>query len=204
MNEQSLTQLVGEIASGNDHAWPGLIRRLAPTVYSVVRKYRVDDELRNDAVGEVWRILFERLDTVEDPERLCGWISAVASNQMISMLRRSERQREIVVINRVIEVEAPVDDHDRLIEAEVNELLSCAVSKLSPREQTVIRCRALTDKPLSLKSMEQRYGIPAGSIGPTLGRGLSKLRRDPQLVRFFEDNWKKTSPTAERSLRALS
>lgn len=182
---RSLTDLVTAIEAGNDQAWADLVNRLEPTVRSAVRRYRVDDELRNDVVGEVWRLLFERLDTVEDPERLHGWIAVVTNNQMASMLRRSVHRRETTAANDVIEVMAGVEDTDSVVGREVAEVLGLAVAKLTPREQAVIRCRAWTDSPESLESMEQRHGIPAGSIGPTLGRGLRKLRRDPHLVRFF-------------------
>ena len=35
--------------------------------------------------------------------------------------------------------------------------------------------------------MGEQLGIPAGSIGPTLGRGIEKLRRDRELMRFLSD-----------------
>lgn len=182
---RSLTELVAAIEGGSEQAWAELVHRLEPTIRSTARRYRVDEELRNDAVGEVWRILFERLDTVEDPERLHGWIAVVTRNQMASMLRRSVHRCETTEVNDIIEVMAGVEDPDSVVGREMAEVLGRAVARLTPREQTVIRCRAWTDSPESLESMEQRHGIPAGSIGPTLGRGLRKLRRDPQLVRFL-------------------
>ncbi len=185
METKTMTQLVEEIESGADDAWTELVRRLQPTVQVVLRRFRVDEEVRNDVAGEVWRLLFERLDTIDDPERLRGWIAVVASNQMASALRRASRRREQSATSEVMERLASVEDADRVVETEVGELLGRAVAKLTPREQTVIRCRAWTDSPESLESMERRHGIPAGSIGPTLGRGLRKLRRDPQLMRFF-------------------
>ena len=35
--------------------------------------------------------------------------------------------------------------------------------------------------------MENRLGIPSGSIGPTLGRCARKLRDDPELLAFFPE-----------------
>lgn len=185
---RSLTKLVAAIEAGDREAWSALIERLAPAVKGTLRKFDVDDELRADATGEVWRVLFERLNTVRDPECLPGWITVVASNQLLSLLRRASRRREISMVEQAIESVKPVEQPDHLVDDEVRRALLQALSKLSTREQTVIRCRALTDEPVSLDSMERHYGIPAGSIGPTLGRGLKKLRRDPELVRFFAES----------------
>lgn len=189
---KSLSQLVadirsGEVGPGDRGAWSELVRELAPTVQAALRRFDVDAELRDDAAGETWRLLFERLDTVRDPERLHGWISVVASNQVISLLRRADRRSEVVVSDDVLEARGPVRNCDHLVEGEVRELLDRAVSRLSAREQTVIRCRALTDAPESLESIQLHHGIPAGSVGPTLGRGLQKLRRNPQLRRYLAE-----------------
>ncbi len=178
----SLTDLVDGIEIGDRRAWPELVARLTPTVGAALRNFDVDDELRADAAGEVWRLLFERLGTVNDPECIHGWIWVVATNQIRSILRRASHRREVATVDEVVEAMSPIVEADRLAEDEVHRALHRAVSKLSPREQTVIRCRALTADPEPLESMEARYGIPAGSIGPTLGRGLKKLRRDPQLI----------------------
>jgi len=184
----SLTQLVVAIQADDPKAWPMLVRRLTPAVRAALRRFDVDDDLRSDAAGEVWRVLFERLDTVRDPERLPGWISVVAANQLTSLLRRASHVREVSMIEQALDRIDPMAEPDHLVEDETRKVLVLALSRLSVREQTVIRCRALTDEPEPLDSMEQRYGIPAGSIGPTLGRGLKKLRRDPQLLRFFAES----------------
>lgn len=72
------------IEAGDDKAWSVLVRRRTPAINAAVRKFDVADDLRADAIGEVGRVLFERLDTVRDPERLPGWVSVVASNQLTS------------------------------------------------------------------------------------------------------------------------
>lgn len=187
LKTRSLTYLVGAVQSGDEQAWSELVRRLTPTLRKTLHRYDVDPVVRDDVAGEVWRLLFERLGTVRDPERLHGWIAVVTTSQLMSLLRRASRRREVPMGEETIEAinprtEAPVD---RFVEDEVRQVLANAVAKLSPREQAVIRCRAWTDEPESLSSMEQRHGIPTGSIGPTLGRGLYKLRRDPQLIRFL-------------------
>lgn len=186
MDTRSLTDLVRAIEGGERRAWTALVRHLDPAVQGALRRFDVDHELRADAAAEVWRILFERLGSVRDPERLHGWVAVVATNQMVSLLRRPSRRREVAAAEEAIEIVGAVHQTDRVVEDEVREVLERAVSRLSDREQTVIRSRALTDEPLPLASIERTYGIPAGSIGPTLGRGLSKLRRDPQLRRFFD------------------
>lgn len=185
MEAWSLTQLVTAIEGGDQRAWSVLITRLTPAVNSAVRKFNVDAESRADAAAETWRLLFERLHTVENPERLPGWVSVVASNQLTSTLRRASYKREVAVGEDITEAAEPVVAIDGVVADETRQVLRSAVSKLSSREQTIVRCRAFTDEPVPFASIERRYGIPAGSVGPTLRRSLRKLRSDPDLSRFF-------------------
>lgn len=179
-DERSLTDLVAAIRSGDRRAWIHLIDRLAPVVERTLAGYRVDHHLRNDAAADAWMALLTGLDDVREPERLTGWISVVARNQIHRLLRLQRRDHLADSLEWVGEAVQPSDP---VVEAETRVALHTAIDRLSPREQQVIRCRAYTDQPESLCSIHDRFDIPLGSIGPTLGRSVAKLRRDPALMR---------------------
>ncbi len=183
----SLTEIVEAIRAGDDARWPELVDRLSGAARASLAQFNVDPHLRNDAAAETWRSLFERLDSINDAEALPRWVSVVARNKMIDIVRRSAPRRPTVDIDSVAEsVGSP--DEDPLLAGETSDALQRAVAKLSPREQAIIRGRVFTASPEPLQSMGSQLGIPAGSIGPTLGRGLAKLRRDRELMRFLSDS----------------
>lgn len=180
----TLTELTHAIESGDDWAWQAVVDRLSRNVCIALSVFRVDSHLRNDAAAETWKTLFEHLGRIRDPERLPGWIAVVATNNMRKILRRRHGTTSFGEIEHLADVSG-VSDRDRVVEGEVTEMLRRAVDRLSSREQAVVRSRAYTDEPEPLAEMAQRLGIPSGSIGPTLGRGVSKLRTDPELLDFF-------------------
>ncbi|MEL7156019.1 MAG: sigma-70 family RNA polymerase sigma factor [Actinomycetota bacterium] len=182
----SLTELVTIIQSGDDWAWQAMVDRLSRPVWGVLSGFDVDRHLRNDAAAETWKSLYEHLDNVRDPESLPGWAGVVAANHMRRILRRRKHLHPCDDIERLLpDPDAAVSEPDRLVEAETRCVLSAAVERLSPREQAVVRCRTYTDEPVPLARIEADLGIPAGSVGPTLGRSMAKLRNDPEVAAFF-------------------
>lgn len=182
----SLTELVAHIQAGDEWAWQAMVDRLSRPVWGVLSGFNVDAHLRSDAAAETWKSLFEHLDNVREPERLPGWASVVAANHMRRILRRRTNLHPCEDIERMLaDPDAAVAEPDHLIEAETRHVLAGAVERLSPREQIVVRSRAYTSEPVPLATIESDLGIPAGSVGPTLGRSVAKLRADPAVVAFF-------------------
>lgn len=182
----SLTDLVEAILNGADVRWPQLLERLTGRVQATLRSFDVDSHLRNDAEAETWRTLFEKLHEVKDPEQLPSWISIVARNKMLDLIRRRQATVPSIDLGVVSELIGQVDP-DLLVLAETKAALRRALGRLSPREQAVIADRLTTTSPDSLHETGKRLNMPVGSIGPTMGRGLTKLRRDPELSRFLVD-----------------
>ncbi len=175
-----LVELVAAVEAGTPGAWDDLVARLLPTIRAAVNRFDIDPTLRDDAESEALRALFEHLDAIEQPERLPGWVSRVASNAAIDLIRVDQRQREAAMAEAASTTLETLD-RDRLVESELRAVLADAVGRLNRRERIVVTSRLLTEEPEPLKSIQARTGVPSGAIGPTLGRSLSKLRRDPAL-----------------------
>lgn len=182
----SLTEIVAAIGDGDQSAWSLLVDRLIGPIRASLATFNVDGEQRNDAAADTWRTLFERLETVQDPESLPRWVAVVARRKMIDIIRRAGPGGPMADIDAHPDVAAS-SDPDLVVEAETSAVLRAAVSRLSPREQEVVHGRVYTAAPESLKSLSVKLHMPSGSIGPTLGRSLAKLRRDRELVRFLSE-----------------
>jgi len=82
--------------------------------------------------------------------------------------------------SNIADEHAPIAEQE-LLTAERHAALREALTHLPPRCQQLIAL-LLEDPPLPYAQISARLGIPAGSIGPTRGRCLDKLRRYPAIA----------------------
>jgi RNA polymerase sigma-70 factor (ECF subfamily) len=83
--------LVARAKEGEVAACRALYRCHGPAIRRFLRDMLRDHALADDALQETFARAFARLDTLEDPSRLAGWLFAVA--RFVSLELRKERAR---------------------------------------------------------------------------------------------------------------
>jgi DNA-directed RNA polymerase specialized sigma24 family protein len=71
------------------------------------------------------------------------------------------------------------------LQADRDAALWAAFARLAPREQRLLRMLA-ADPPPSYEEIGRTLAMPIGSIGPTRGRALQRLRRGLELRKALD------------------
>ena len=137
----------------------------------------IDDELAT--------ITFERLNTIREPEKLPGWLTTTATNEVRQILRHRSRQQVS------LDWSAPGDpfagllafagasegDHEReLVRAESRRAVRRAFSALDEECREILTVLVLADPPMSYQQASEQLNRPVGALGPSRRRCLDKLR----------------------------
>jgi len=171
---QSTTEIVAAAARGDQRAWNELVERYSGLLWSVARAYRLDASDAADVVQTSWLRLVEHLPTIRNPDGLGAWLVTTARREALRTLRRSARCEPSAEIVAVAE---PLDLDVRLLRNERDAALTAAFARLPSRDQMLLRMLAL-DPPPSYDEIGAALSMPIGSIGPTRGRALERLRRE--------------------------
>jgi RNA polymerase sigma factor (sigma-70 family) len=176
--DRSVTDLVTRARNGDKLAWGALVERYAPLVWPICHRYRLDRADADDAGQNVWLQLVDQLDSIRDPAALPSWLATATRRECARVLRTARRTR---TGGYGPNAETIPDPHTgtaerELLTAERHAALREASTQLPPRCQQLIALLA-EDPPLSYAAIGARLGIQAGSIGPSRGRCLDKLRR---------------------------
>ena len=83
--------LIERCLSGDDAAWRELIARYQGLIYSVPRRMGMSPEASADVFQCVCVLLYQRLGSIPDPNRLGGWLLTTASREAIRTSRRAKR-----------------------------------------------------------------------------------------------------------------
>ena len=168
--------LVGRAAQGDCLAWEGLVDRYARLIWAVTREFKLIESDAADVTQVTWLRLLEHIDRLNHPDRVGSWLAATARHECL----RSVAARKRVVLahddDALDGVAAPEPEIDeRLLAAENAENVRRAMSCLPRRWQQLLEM-LMADPPASYTEISEQLGLPVGSIGPTRGRCLAKLR----------------------------
>ncbi|WP_405096528.1 RNA polymerase sigma factor [Micromonospora sp. NBC_01412] len=189
MSDPTATGLVAAAAGGDEAAWTELVRRYTPLVVSVIRAHGMSRADAADVNQTVWLRLVERLHQVRDPQALAAWLATTARRECYRLSRLGRRSQPVDPYDDALDarhgppVDAPAPDEE-LLRAERGQALREGFAQLPPRCQELLALLT-ADPPVSYREIGERLGMPVGSIGPTQGRCLHKLRNCPALAPFL-------------------
>jgi RNA polymerase sigma factor (sigma-70 family) len=152
-----------------------MVHELNPLLWRVARSQGLPVEEASDVVQTVWLQLLRRLHEIRSPQALTGWMVSVTRREAWhTNTRGRKRIDEGTEALDAVADERP-DVPDLLATAERHRVLWSHVQRLSERCRTLLRIVAHVDRP-DYSALAEALGMPRGSIGPTRGRCLAKLR----------------------------
>jgi RNA polymerase sigma factor (sigma-70 family) len=172
---------------GDSRAWDQLFNWFAKKLVSVARAHRLSREDADDIAQTTWLRLLEHAREIRDPERLAGWLTTVAERESLRVIRRGSRETASEP-ETFLRLTSADDLDDELLAAEraaswpqTREALETALASLPERPRRLL-AELYSDQEPSYADTSAKLGLPIGSIGPTLGRSLARLRRHPSLA----------------------
>ena len=168
--------LVRRAAAGEQRAWDALVEAYVGLIWAVARNHRLSDGDAADVSQTTWLRLLEHVDRLDEPARVGAWLATTARRECLRTIRLANRQVLVGDEERLDLPETdgpPVDGH--LLLAEEAALVREALHLLPDRCQALLRL-LMVDDPPSYDEVSAALGMPVGSIGPTRGRCLGKLR----------------------------
>lgn len=159
---------------GDDAALDELVRMSTPSLWQLARAYGLDRHAAEDVVQTTWMALVRHHNDIDDPRTVSAWLATTARREAWRVAKVSSR---VAVIDEVVldtaSADPPVDEE--VHESFERRRLWSAVRHLSQRCQRLLRVIAFDDRP-DYRRLASELEMPIGSVGPTRGRCLEKLR----------------------------
>ena len=173
----SVAELVLAARRGDRRAYELLVERHQRQVWAAVRGFRLSEADAGDAVQMTWLRLVENLHRLNDPERVGAWLSTTAKRECLRLIRR--RGREIGTSDEffaAVPDEANPTPEKQVTDDAMDQLLWGFVDELPSRGAHLLRAVTGSDRP-AYAEISKQTGMAVGSIGPTRGRYLTRLRK---------------------------
>jgi RNA polymerase sigma factor (sigma-70 family) len=163
--------------AGDESALESLVQTLTPLLWHIVRAYGLDTASAEDVVQNTWLTLVRKADSVSEPQAVLRWLTVTARREAWRTARAGGRV-DLTDDTTTLDVRTPTpSSEDQVVRTADERALWFAVGKLNERCQRLLRIIAFHDRP-DYGALSQELRMPVGSIGPTRGRCLDKLRAE--------------------------
>lgn len=169
-------RLFAGFRGGDERAMSELVSLLTPILWHTARAQRLDRETAEDVVQSTWLALVRAADTIADPQAVLAWVIVTTKRESWRVAKRADRVEPREFEDDDV-VTAPRDlPEERVLRSDTDSRLWQHIAQLPERCQSLLRVIAFADRP-DYAAVAKALGMPIGSIGPTRGRCLAKLRQ---------------------------
>ena len=89
--ERDDAELVRACRRGDETAWNRLVDRYQRLIFTIARRGGLSEQQAADTLQEVFLTLFEKLDDIEQPEKIRSWLVTTAKFKVWGARRRERR-----------------------------------------------------------------------------------------------------------------
>ena len=162
---------------GDESSWQVLVDRYQRLIYAIPRRAGLNEEQAGEIFQEVFLTLFEKIDEINQPDRLHAWLVTTARRKTWRFLTKERaRSGETDDTNEAFAVvdNAPLAD-ETLVRLEEQHRIRTALSGLDGRCQKLLTMLYYSVETPPYAEIAAELGTPEGSIGPTRARCLKKM-----------------------------
>ena len=171
--------------AGDRAAFDELVGLLTPLLWHTVRGQGIDPVAAEDVVQTVWMRLLHGSAAIRDPQTVVKWLLTSARREAwrVGRQARSDLVRTASLFGEegeeltAIPAQRDQTPEEVVFRDDRERRLWEHVQALPDRCRELMRVIAFADRP-DYALIAESLGMPVGSIGPTRGRCLAKLRQE--------------------------
>jgi len=167
--------MVNAAREGSEDALGQIVTELSPLLWHVARAAGLSSCEAEDVVQTVWMRLLSHLDGIRTSAALTGWL--VVTTRREAWRVRAAGRRQLPADHDWLAAlpDTGPGSEEQVIIDDQRRALWVAIGQLSRRCQELLRIIAFVPHP-DYQAVAAELGMAVGSIGPTRGRCLAKLR----------------------------
>jgi RNA polymerase sigma factor (sigma-70 family) len=170
-----LANLLSAARTGSEDALGQIVNELSPLLWQVARSAGLAQGDAEDVLQTVWMRLITHLDGIHDASALTGWLVTTTKREAWRVRAAGRKQ---LPADQDVFTDLPDQgpgSEEQVILDDQRKALWVAIGQLSRRCQELLRIIAFAPR-ADYAAVAAALGMRVGSIGPTRGRCLAKLR----------------------------
>lgn len=163
------SDLIQGAINGESKAFNELYLQSYRYVFFVIRQYISDDETTYDAIQETFIKVYKNISKLREPSAYYGWLTSIAKNTAIDILRTKPSETELVYEDnndRVME--------DKQVEKDVSLDIKTVLKKLKPDEIDLLSLVYYDG--MRISQIAKMQGVPATTVYSRFNKAKKNLK----------------------------
>jgi len=172
---ERIAELLDAARGGSDDALSRIVTEHSPLLWHIARAAGLSAGDAEDVLQTVWLRLLAHLDDIRTSAALTGWLVVTARREAWRV--RAAGRKQIPAEGEALDAlpDRGVGPQEQVLIDDQRRTMWVAIGQLSARCQELLRVVAFVPRP-DYSAVAAELGMPIGSVGPTRGRCLAKLR----------------------------
>ena len=187
-------ELVAAAKSGDELAFETLIKRHQSRVFAIALRYLRVHEDAEDIVQQTFQKVFVYLKRFQGRSSFSTWLTRIAINESLMLLRRGRAVREVSIHethDEEVEIgDSSLDPEVRYLQREAGRILSSAMAQLTPGMRVAMELKELRE--LSSPETAREMGVSINAVKARVFHGRRKLR---EIIRRSAGSSRTPTPT---------
>ena len=175
--------LARQAQAGNESAFAEIVRRYSPRVFSVASRFFRQRSLVEEAAQEVFLKAFTQIGSFEGRGSIEGWLTRIATNTCLNMVRGAKRRPEFTVSDLTDDEQNWLDQQSASSEGAqpsvenslvATDLADRVLSVLSPEDQQALLM--IDGEDASIKEVAEATGWSESKVKVRAFRARRKVR----------------------------
>ena len=162
------TDLIQRAIDGEKSAFDELYMQSYRYVFFVVRQYIPDDETTYDAIQETFIKVYKNIRTLSSPEAFYSWISAIAKNTAIDILRTAHYKTTVDYDENSIGLSQDEKNTEVILDMEI------VLKKLNPQDTELLSLVYYDG--MRVSQIAKMQGVPATTVYSRLNKAKKNLK----------------------------
>lgn len=170
-------ELLRRCRQGDESAWEEVVATYKRTVFSIPLNFGLTFEEAADIFQQTLISLVDNLEKLRPDSNLGAWLAIVAKRHSLHRLRKRKREpvgatEDIGQSNQFLGIAA----QDASVDLEQMQAINQGLNQIGQRCRDLLIALYFDTRQPSYEEIAERMNIAVGSVGPTRGRCLERLK----------------------------
>ena len=201
-------ELIQRVLAGDESAFTELLKKYQKPVHALawrkVGDFHIAEEITQDAFLKV----YQRLDTLKDPNQFSGWLYVIATRRCYAWLRKKRirtqplKDAETTMILRDAYSRHVAEERAKTAVEAQREVVKRLLLKLKESERTVMTLHYFGE--MTCEEISKFLGVSAGTIKSRLQRARNRLQKEETMIREALDHFQISPNLTDNILREVA